>query len=177
MRFTDVPKRTYRSLSRALRVTACLWPFENTRQWLYHRLLKKTGRGVVIMPFVYCFYGSSTEIGDGAFINTGVILEDAGGIKIGKGVHIGCRTVIMTTGHKYTESLESIELKPVHVGDNAWIGANVTILPGITVGEGSVIGAGAVVTADVEPYTVVAGVPARKIRTIKMGTSALSCPS
>lgn len=54
------------------------------------------------------------------------------------------------------------------IKDDVWIGAGVIILSGITIGECSVIGAGAVVTQDVEPYTVVAGVPARKIKDIEI---------
>ena len=54
------------------------------------------------------------------------------------------------------------------IKDDVWIGAGVIILSGVTIGECSVIGAGAVVTKDVEPYTVVAGVPARKIRDINI---------
>ena len=49
------------------------------------------------------------------------------------------------------------------IGNDIWIGARVTILPGVHVGDGSVIGAGAVVTKDVEPYSIVAGNPAKKI--------------
>ena len=59
-----------------------------------------------------------------------------------------------------------IKRKQITIEDEVWIGANVTILPGITVGRGSVIGAGAVVTHDIEPYSVYAGVPARKLRSI-----------
>ena len=51
----------------------------------------------------------------------------------------------------------------ITVEDYAYIGCNVVILPGITVGEGSVIGAGAVVTEDVNPYTIIGGVPAKEI--------------
>ena len=57
--------------------------------------------------------------------------------------------------------------KPVTLGDNVWLASNVVILPGVTVGEGAVIGAGSVVTKDVEPYTVVAGNPARFLRRIE----------
>ncbi len=52
----------------------------------------------------------------------------------------------------------------VTVGHDAWIGHGALLMPGVTVGTGAVIGAGAVVTRDVEPYTVVVGVPARPLR-------------
>jgi acetyltransferase-like isoleucine patch superfamily enzyme len=165
MRLMDILKMAYLNCFRASRAIVYLWPFENTRLLIYKRLVKKMGRGVVIMPFVYLFYGRQTEIGDNVFINTGVILEDAGGISIGTGTHIGCRAVIMTTDHDYMKSLESIRLKPVYIGKHAWIGANATILPGITIGDGAVVGAGAVVASDVEPYAVVGGVPAPHIGT------------
>ena len=51
----------------------------------------------------------------------------------------------------------------VEIGDRAWIGSNVVVLPGITIGEGAVCCAGCVVTKDVEPYAVVAGIPAKKV--------------
>ncbi len=52
----------------------------------------------------------------------------------------------------------------VTVGHDVWIGHNATILPGVTVGNGAVIAAGAVVSKDVEPYTIVGGVPSAPIR-------------
>lgn len=54
--------------------------------------------------------------------------------------------------------------KTVTLGHDVWLGHNVTVMPGVTIGNGAVVGSDAVVTRDVEPYTVVAGVPARKIR-------------
>jgi acetyltransferase-like isoleucine patch superfamily enzyme len=154
---------------------ACLWPFEYSRPFLYGRLVKKMGRGVAIKPFVYLHYGDHTTIGDGVFINTGTILEDAGGINIGEGTHIGCRAVIVTTDHDYEKSLESVRPKPVSIGKHVWIGAGAIILPGTTVGDGAVVGAGAVVTADVEPCAVVAGVPARKVKERKLEKCADAC--
>jgi carbonic anhydrase/acetyltransferase-like protein (isoleucine patch superfamily) len=56
------------------------------------------------------------------------------------------------------------ELPRTHVGSDVWIGYNAVILPGVRVGDGAIVGAGAVVTRDVEPYAVVAGVPARPLR-------------
>jgi acetyltransferase-like isoleucine patch superfamily enzyme len=52
---------------------------------------------------------------------------------------------------------------PVHIGDHCWIAAGVTILPGVDIGEGAVVSAGSVVTRDVEPWTMVGGVPAKLI--------------
>jgi len=57
-----------------------------------------------------------------------------------------------------------IATKPVHIGDNVWIGMNAVILKGVTVGENSVVGAGAVVTRDVPPNVVVAGNPAQVVK-------------
>lgn len=54
--------------------------------------------------------------------------------------------------------------RPVLIGNDVWIGANVVILPGVKVGDGAILAAGAVITKDVEPYTVVGGVPAKIIR-------------
>lgn len=52
----------------------------------------------------------------------------------------------------------------VCIGNDVWIGANVTIMDGITIGDGAIVGAGAIVTNDVEPYSVVIGIPAKPIR-------------
>ena len=54
--------------------------------------------------------------------------------------------------------------KPIIIDDGCWIGANATIIGGVTIGEGAVVAAGAVVTKDVEPYTMVGGVPAKIIK-------------
>ena len=57
-----------------------------------------------------------------------------------------------------------VKVRPVTIGNRAWIGFNVSILRGVTIGEGAVVGACSVVTRDVAPYSVVAGNPARFIR-------------
>lgn len=99
-------------------------------------------------------------------------------IEIGDGSAIGDRTMIMDhahdhrpyleraveTGDRPSFSWEVTEPQPVVIGNGVHIGVNVVISPGVHIGDGSIVGAGSVVTKSVEPYTVVAGVPARPVR-------------
>ena len=64
------------------------------------------------------------------------------------------------------EDRGSMTFHPVIIGKNVWIGDHATLLPGVTVGDGAIIAAGAVVTKDVPPRAIVAGVPAKVIRTV-----------
>lgn len=70
----------------------------------------------------------------------------------------------LMTQHKDWEKVSS---KPIVVDDDAWIGMNAIILKGVTIGRGAVVGAGSVVTKDVEPWTVVAGNPARIVKRLE----------
>lgn len=70
----------------------------------------------------------------------------------------------MHLGNGWFENSEIRSNRPIVIGNDVWIGANVILLPGVTVGDGAIIAAGAVVTKDVEPYTIVGGVPAKEIK-------------
>lgn len=64
-------------------------------------------------------------------------------------------------------SLDLLKAKPIKICDDAWIGCNCVILKGVTIGEAAIVGAGSVVTHDVEPWTIVAGNPAKVIKRIE----------
>lgn len=96
-------------------------------------------------------------IGEGTMIDMGAIL--GGRATVGKNCHIGAGTVLAGV-------IEPPSAQPVIVEDNVLIGANAVVLEGVRVGKGSVVAAGAIVVNDVEPNTVVAGVPAKKIKDI-----------
>jgi acetyltransferase-like isoleucine patch superfamily enzyme len=91
-------------------------------------------------------------------------LDGRRGLIIGNNVDVSAETNIYTLEHDIESPTFAATGGPVIIGDWAYIGSRVTILPGITIGEGAVVASGAVVTKDVEPWTMVGGVPARFIR-------------
>ena len=112
-------------------------------------------------------------IGDDVWINRGCHfyasfhVKDAT-IKIGNHVSFGPDVTIYGAGHDISDFSMKDTADTVTIGDNAWICGGATILQGVTIGEGSVVAAGSVVTKDVEPYTVVGGIPAKKIKERKV---------
>ena len=111
--------------------------------------------------------GKNTEVGERTFINSGCKFQDQGGIRIGNDCLIGHNATLCTINHNQDpEHRGDMVFKPIIIKDKVWLGANVTICPGVTIGEGAIIAAGAVVTKDVEPRTIVGGVPAKFIKRI-----------
>lgn len=108
------------------------------------------------------------EIGHDTWIGQFCYINSAGGVSIGSRVGIGPCVKIMTSKHgeegrDVPVLMCDLEFAPVTIEDDSDIGMGAIILPGRKVGKGSIVGAGAVITRDVEPYSIVAGVPARKI--------------
>lgn len=127
----------------------------------------KVDPSFVCFPPFYTDFGKNITIGKNVFFNTGCSFQDRGGISIGNGSMIGMNVTIATLNHGLAiETRNTTHPSPVIIGDNVWIGSSSTILPGVTIGDNSVIAAGAVVTKDVPKNTVVAGVPARVIKTV-----------
>ncbi|MEZ5070402.1 MAG: DapH/DapD/GlmU-related protein [Bacteroidales bacterium] len=120
----------------------------------------------IFTPF-HTNYGGFTDIGRNVFINHGCSFLDLGGITIEDHVLIGPGVHIASEGHPLDPLKRQIlDVAPVRIKQNVWIGAQATILAGVTVGENAVVAAGAVVTKDVPDNAVVAGVPARIVRSV-----------
>lgn len=113
-------------------------------------------------------FSSDISLGDNSGI--GINAELSGAITIGNDVMMGPYCMMYTSNHGMERTdipmwrQKSETPRPIVIGNDVWIGSRVIILPGVHVGDGSVIGAGSVVTKDVEPYSVVAGNPAKLIR-------------
>lgn len=114
---------------------------------------------------------SALEIGDGTSIGTFNNIRASGGrISIGRQCLISQLVTIVASNHSVASGRPIVE-QPWHthktgvtIGDDVWIGAGACIMPGVTIGTGSVIAANSVVTTDVDPNTIVAGIPARFLR-------------
>lgn len=128
------------------------------------RLAKiKVGKGSFIMRQVYIMESTLLKIGEYSHVNRGCILDARGGLTIGNNVSISHNVSIMTGSHDAQSHNFVGVFKPIVIDDYAWLGANSMVLQGVHIGKGAVVAAGSVVTKDVDPYTIVAGVPAKKI--------------
>lgn len=118
------------------------------------------------LPF-YTDFGRNIRVGKNVFINHGCTFMDRGGITLEDDVLIGPKVNLITINHPLDPKRRHATVsKPIVVKRNAWIATGATVVPGVTIGENAVVAAGAVVTKDVLANTVVAGVPARVIKTI-----------
>jgi acetyltransferase-like isoleucine patch superfamily enzyme len=163
-----------------LRFRALVWRIRGAKMG------KKTniGRHCIIYRPWRLFVGERTLIEPQVFIK---ITSDDAAVKFGREVFIGYGTEFdvskqlwvgdhtliapgcFITDHNHRRSSDNTiaaqgcECAPVHIGSDVWLGAHVVVLPGVTIGNGAIVGANAVVTKDVEPMTIVAGVPAKPI--------------
>lgn len=113
--------------------------------------------------------GKNIHLGQNVFINSGCRFQDQGGIYIGDNALIGHNAVLATLNHSENPAKRgNLIPSPIRIGKNVWLGASVTVLPGVTIGDGAIIAAGAVVSRDVAANTIVGGVPARKLRDVRV---------
>lgn len=108
------------------------------------------------------------RVGAGAEVLSGCRFDCCASISIGAGTHIGRDCLVVTHTHQTQDKSvpvlrAAIKAQPVTIGNDVMIYSDVVVLSGVSIGDGAVVGVRSVVTRDVEPYSMVAGVPARKI--------------
>jgi len=133
------------------------------------RLFGSTGESVFVEPSFRCDYGFNIHVGDNFCANFDCVILDCAPVRIGRNCLIAPQAGIYTAHHPLDRALRASgqELaSPVTIGDDCWIGGHATINPGVTLGNNVVVASGAVVTRSFGDNVVLAGVPARVIRTI-----------
>jgi len=125
-----------------------------------------------LIPPVYSDCGLNLRLGRNVFVNQGCRLDDIGGIELGDDVMLGPGVRLISSGHPLDPARRrrQVTAAPIVVGRNVWIGAGATVLQGVTIGDDAVVAAGSVVTGDVPPAVLVAGIPARIVRSVTEGS-------
>ena len=145
----------------ALRLRDRLRQFE-ARQMLAH--CKQVGASVRLRMPVVIYHPEHLVLGNSIDVGEYVVIRASGGVTIGDRVLIAAHAVVTSRQHPARLPRFGVtEDAPIVIEDDVWIGAGAVVLPGVTIGRGSIVGAGAVVTGDVEPFSIVGGVPAKPI--------------
>ncbi|HCC00211.1 MAG TPA: acetyltransferase [Ruminococcaceae bacterium] len=142
---------------------------KDIRTNLLKHLFRKTGADLRIEPPFYCCFGCNIEVGEKFYANIDCILYDENTIRIGDHCLLGPRVTLCTAEHPVdakTRIAGPENSKPITIGDNVWIGGHAFVNPGVTIGNNVVVGSGAVVTRDVPDNVLVAGVPAKIMKTL-----------
>jgi acetyltransferase-like isoleucine patch superfamily enzyme len=141
------------------------------RYVLFHSLCDKCGDNVYIGRWCTLKNVGNIKFGDNISIHEYCYLDGEGGITIGDNVSIAHGSSVLSSNHSWNNlnipiKYNKIEVLPVKIEDDVWIGCGVRILAGVTIHSRSIVAAGAVVTTDVPPNSIVAGVPAKVIKNI-----------
>lgn len=140
---------------------------DEIRQLLSRLMGHEVPQSLRVFPPLYSDFGKNITVGENVFINACCHFQDHGGVTLGDGCQIGHGVVFATLNHVMRPDERRYTVPaPIVLGRNVWVGSHATILQGVTIGDNAVVAAGAVVTRDVPAGTVVAGVPARPIKTI-----------
>jgi maltose O-acetyltransferase len=141
--------------------------FRKIRYYLCRRLFRHCGKNVNVEKSANFGSGKNISIGDNSGL--GINCNINGTVTLGNYVMMGPNVRIISRYHNHERidipmQKQGVGVKPVNIGSDIWIGANVIILPGVTIGDGVIIGAGAIVTKDVPDYAIVGGNPAKVIK-------------
>lgn len=139
------------------------------RNKIMKQLFKNVGENVWIEPDFRCEFGKNITIGDNVYINFGCIILDCSEITIGSHTLLGPNIGLYAANHS-TDATERINGgcygKPIHIGNNVWLGGDVKVLQGVTIGDNTIIGAGSIVTKDIPDNVIAVGNPCKVIRKI-----------
>ena len=139
-------------------------PLFGWRRFLLRCFGARVGRAVNIYPSARIEIPWNLDIGDASSIGENVLVYSLGPVRIGPRSTISHNAHLCAGSHDYRDPALPLLRLPVTIGADAWVCAQSFVGPGAVVGDGSVVGAGAVVTGEVEPWTVVAGNPARFVK-------------
>jgi acetyltransferase-like isoleucine patch superfamily enzyme len=154
------------------------WPVQGNVLEALREGRLEIGENVLLEPGVWLTAQAPgrIRIGAGSFLNMGVMVAAAELVEIGAHCMFANGCFISDASHRFEDPNLPVPWQgfttkgPTRIADNVWCGANVVVTSGVSIGERSVIGANSVVTADIPPFSIAAGVPAKVLRSIEYAT-------
>ncbi|MBX6322141.1 MAG: colanic acid biosynthesis acetyltransferase WcaF [Rhodospirillaceae bacterium] len=134
------------------------------RRWLLRLFGARVGSRVLVRPSVRITYPWNVTLGDRAWIGDDVVLYSLGPIDIGHDAVVSQRCYLCAGTHDHEQPDFPILGRPIAVGPEAWLAADVFVAPGVSIGRGAVVGARSSVFADLPEMMVCFGTPARPVR-------------
>jgi putative colanic acid biosynthesis acetyltransferase WcaF len=142
----------------------CPFAFSALKRNVLRSFGAKVGRGVVIKPHVKITFPWKLTLGNHVWLGENSWLLNLDHITIADNVCISQRAFFCTGNHDYKSPTFDLIVKPIHVGEGAWIAAGAMVGPGVKAGSHAVLSAGSVATDDLEPYGIYRGNPAVLIK-------------
>jgi putative colanic acid biosynthesis acetyltransferase WcaF len=136
----------------------------------------RLGRGSIIHPSTKVWAPWNLEMGDYAGLGPYVDCYNVAKVTLGDYCIVSQYTYLCSASHDYTRINLPLVSKPIRLGHRVWVASDAFIGLGVTVGDGVVIGARSSVFTDIEPWTVVAGSPARRIKMRTLNDEAIATP-
>jgi putative colanic acid biosynthesis acetyltransferase WcaF len=146
------------------------WRIPGIRSAILRLFGARVGRGTALRASTWIEMPWQLTLGDRCLIGGDVNIYNLGEISIGDDTVVSQGAHLCAGTHDYMDPSFPLQRQPIRIGKQVWIAAEAFVAAGVTIGDGAVIGARAVVTSDVEPWTIVAGNPARPIKKRDMGT-------
>ncbi len=138
-------------------------PSHTIRNIKYRFFGIKIGKGSTFHMWANFYEPKNIKIGSDTIIGDHAFLDGRDKLTIGSHTDIASSVMIFNSEHDLEKEDFSAIVAPVEIGDYVFIGPRVIIMPGVKIGKGAVVAGGAVVTKDVDPFTIVGGVPAKLI--------------
>lgn len=134
------------------------------RRFLLRLFGAKVGKNVLVRPTTRVTYPWKVSIGENSWIGDDVVLYTLGEIEIGNNTVISQKAYLCTGSHNYKSITFDIFAKPIKIGDEVWVAADVFVAPGVQIGDGCIVGARSTVFNDLPPGKICYGNPARSVR-------------
>jgi putative colanic acid biosynthesis acetyltransferase WcaF len=148
-------------------------PSSMLRRWILRLFGSEIGDGVVIKPGVRVKYPWRLQIEDHAWIGEDAWIDNLAEVSVGRHACISQGAYLCTGNHDWSDPQFGLMVKPIRVGDGAWVGARAVVCLGVEIGPYAVLTAGSVATRSIDEAEIHAGNPAARVRTRHLQARAL----